>query len=172
MAVSESYIEALREGFRRGNADTKTEAEIEEIERDFPAYIESLNAPPEGTIKVPTGEEFPKVPYETLWLMAGDIFIGEISFRHELNDLLRDFGGHVGYGIRPSLEGRGYGTLGLKLTRQRAAQMGMDKLLVTCAPDNPASEKIILKNGGIYENTLENPFGHGPTKRFWVPTQQ
>ncbi len=165
-----SYIAALHEGFRRGIGETKTEDEIQNIENDFETYIKSLNAPPDGTFKAPNGEEFEKVPYETLWLVCDDIFIGEVSFRHELNGFLHEYGGHVGYGIRPSLEGLGFGTLALKLTKERAAQRGMDKLLITCDPDHTASEKIILRNGGVHENTPENPYGCGPVKRFWMPT--
>lgn len=171
-AVYESYIAALREGFRRGIGETKTEDEIEEIIADFDAHIAPMNAPPEGTIKTPDGQEFEKVPYETLWLVADDIFIGEISFRHELSDFLEQFGGHVGYGIRPALEGQGLGTLALKLTIDRARELGIEKLLLTCSPDNLASEKVITKNGGEYIDTVEKPFGFDDTKRFWVPTQK
>ena len=33
--------------------------------------------------------------------------------------------------------------------------VGIDKLLVICDVDNKASEKPILVNGGVYENTIE-----------------
>jgi predicted acetyltransferase len=48
--------------------------------------------------------------------------------------------------------------------------MGIDKLLITCHPDNISSERIIENNDGQYEGTLEDPYGMGPAKRFWVPT--
>ena len=146
MKLFPSYIEALREGFYRGIMAVKSEEEIQEIEKDPASHIQELNAPSTGTVTTPDGTEFDKVPDETLWLVCDDVFIGEVSFRHKLNEPLENFGGHVGYGIRPSLEGQGFGTLALKLTKERAAKMGMDKLLVTCDPDHAASEKIILRH--------------------------
>src|SRR5215472_15114123 len=86
MNVFRSYVEALKEGFRRGIAEVKSPAEIAAIEADPEQWIASLNAPATGTITTPSGHVVHKVPYETLWLSAGDIFIGEVSFRHELND--------------------------------------------------------------------------------------
>ncbi|MCF8495293.1 MAG: GNAT family N-acetyltransferase, partial [Alphaproteobacteria bacterium] len=165
-----SYVESLREGFRRGIVPAKQEHEILEIEKNPQSHLQSLNDQGGMVVTLPSGEQIPKVSYETLWLSCGALFIGEVSFRHELNDFLKKFGGHVGYGIRPSLMNQGLGTLSLKLTRARAARRGLKELLLTCAPDNPASEKIILNNDGVYQDTLaDNPFGHGLTKRFLVP---
>ena len=33
--------------------------------------------------------------------------LGAIDIRHQLNDYLLSYGGHIGYGIRPSFRGRG-----------------------------------------------------------------
>ena len=35
--------------------------------------------------------------------------LGAIDIRHQLNDYLLSYGGHIGYGIRPSFRGRGLG---------------------------------------------------------------
>ncbi len=32
---------------------------------------------------------------------ADNIIIGMVDIRHNLNDFLRDFGGHIGFGVRP-----------------------------------------------------------------------
>ena len=50
-----------------------------------------------------------RVPSTTLWLVEGDAFIGRISIRHVLSDSLRLLGGHIGYDVRPSRRGQGYG---------------------------------------------------------------
>lgn len=171
MDVFASYLEALEEGFYRGMGPVKTKDEIEEIIGNASTYLESLNAKSLGKFKAPSGEEFDRVPYETLWVMEGEKFIGEVSFRHELNKFLEDFGGHVGYGIRPSLSGQGYATLALKLTLQRAKIMGMEKLMVSCSPDNPASERVIVKNGGEFIDVSKNTHGYDMIcYRYWVPT--
>lgn len=43
------------------------------------------------------------VPAYTYFLFKGtDKIIGAINIRHCLNDYLFNYGGHIGYGIRPS----------------------------------------------------------------------
>ncbi len=44
--------------------------------------------------------------------------------------------------------------------------MGIDKLLVTCDVNNKASEKTILANGGVYENTID--VDGSQMKRYWI----
>ena len=53
------------------------------------------------------------VPCTTLFLkrMSDNKVCGSISIRHELNDFLFKFGGHIGYSITPSERGKGYGKL-------------------------------------------------------------
>jgi len=36
--------------------------------------------------------------------------IGVVSYRRQLNTFLRNFGGSMGYSVRPSERGKGYGT--------------------------------------------------------------
>lgn len=47
------------------------------------------------------------VPDSTYWLMHNERVIGVVNIRHELNELLRNSGGHIGYGIRPSERKKG-----------------------------------------------------------------
>ncbi len=170
LLVRDSYIQALKEGFYRGAQPIKTADEIIEIENNYENYIASLNKPITGMISAPDGHQFPAAPYETLWMSEGETFIGEYSFRHSLTDFLMNVGGHIGYGIRPSHQGMGYATYGMTLLIKRARDMNIDRLLLTCAEDNPASEKVIVKSGGIFENLETNTYGHGPVKRFWIQT--
>jgi predicted acetyltransferase len=80
-----SYVAALREGFRRGAQDRVSERRISQIEADFARYIEAITDQT-LSIRLPTGEIVPKVPFSVLWLVEGDEFIGETHIRHELND--------------------------------------------------------------------------------------
>ena len=43
----------------------------------------------------------------------------------------------------------------------------MDQVLVTCQEGNIASQKIILNNGGVLENTVTTPQGE-TFFRYWV----
>lgn len=54
----------------------------------------------------------------------------------------------------------------LRLNIQNAKAMGIEKLLVTCDVNNKASEKTILANDGVYENTID--VDGSQMKRYWV----
>jgi predicted acetyltransferase len=164
-----SFLAALREGFRRGNQPVMPKERIAEIERGFERYLAEITAQ-SGTIRLPNGEVVPKVPFSLLWLVEGEDFIGEISIRHRLNDWLLQEGGHIGYGIRPSRQGRGYGRLILKLGLDVCRDLGIERALVTCKDDNAASARIIEANGGRLENVIDDPAGgEGRTRRYWIP---
>ena len=61
-----------------------------------------------------------RVPQTTYYLLAEGKIAGEVGIRHHLNDFLRQFGGHIGYDIRPSMRRRGYGTLICRLGIEKA----------------------------------------------------
>ena len=48
----------------------------------------------------------------------------------------------------------------------RARQLGMARVLVTCDENNPASEKVILKNGGVFDGVYEHD--GVKTRRYWI----
>jgi len=162
-----SFLEALREGFRRGNQPATDQARIREIEREFPGYLREITDP-SGTIRLPTGETVPKVPFSIRWLVEGEEFIGEASIRHELNDRLLREGGHVGYGIRPSRQRRGYGRLILALALEECRCLCIERVLVTCDDGNLASARIIEANGGVLENVLDEAVQCRRLRRYWI----
>lgn len=57
------------------------------------------------------------------WLIDNDEFIGRVSVRHELNENLKQVGGHIGYYIRPSQRNKGYGKKILALGLQEAKKI-------------------------------------------------
>lgn len=75
--------------------------------------------------------------------------VGIIDFRHNLNTaFLSEFGGHVGYAVRPTERRKGYCTQMLNLIKKHAAKMGVKNLMLSCYADNTASLKTMLKCGG------------------------
>ena len=104
------------------------------------------------------------------WLVSEDEFIGEIVIRHELNDALRRYGGHVGYGIRCSHQKQGYGALMLRLALGKARGLGLERVLITCDDDNAASARVIEKNGGKLQDIIENGVSDDKviTHRYWI----
>ena len=93
--------------------------------------------------------------------------VGIIDLRHHIDHpILGTWGGHCGYSVRPSERGKGYAKEMLRLNVQKAKELGIDKMLVTCDEGNPASEKVILENGGVYEKTIE--VDGSRIKRYWI----
>jgi predicted acetyltransferase len=54
--------------------------------------------------------------------------IGMIDIRHELNDFLRNYGGNIGYGVRPSERRKGYATQMLSLALEYCRKLDYLKL--------------------------------------------
>lgn len=103
------------------------------------------------------------VPFTELWMVEDDEYVGRISLRHELNELLFTWGGHVGYAVRPSARRRGHASAALLDMLEVCQARGINPVLVTCDVDNGASRRTIEKAGGQYEDTREGKL------RYWVP---
>lgn len=81
---------------------------------------------------------------------------GQFRIRHYLCESLRTGGGHIGYFIKKEFRGRGYGTEGLKQTLQIARTIiPEDEIFLRVNKDNPASLKVMLRNGGRIEHEDE-----------------
>ena len=50
------------------------------------------------------------VPATFLWWVDGDTYLGRLSIRHSLTPWLLDYGGHIGYVVRPSGARQGHAT--------------------------------------------------------------
>ena len=105
----------------------------------------------------------------TLFFLVDDFgkIFGALDLRHELNEYLALCGGHIGYGVRPSERGRGFGKKQLKLGLLKAKELGIEKVLVTCGEENIMSAKTIEACGGIYENTHIDTDDNKATKRYF-----
>ena len=77
--------------------------------------------------------------------------VGWLNIRHELNDFLREFWGHIGYWIKPSERKKWYATEGLKLGLQECRKIGINEIILTCKKENISSAKVIENNGGIFD---------------------
>lgn len=93
--------------------------------------------------------------------------VGIIDLRHHIDHpILGLWGGHMGYTVRPCERGKGYAAEMLRLNLENCRKRGLEKVMITCSPDNPASEKTILANGGVYEKTVRAD--GAPVKRYWI----
>ncbi len=161
-----SFIEACREF-----AKVNPEYDVFQGEIPTPERIDKLLKQYEDQSR---GIGLPKgwVPSTTFWLVDGDEYIGSGNIRHALTEHLKQFGGHIGYNIRPSKWGLGYGTWQLKLLLPEAAKLGIRYALITCSSRNIASRRVIEKNGGVYIDCVKNIYNgqEWPTLRFRVDT--
>lgn len=102
---------------------------------------------------------------------APDGVAGVFSLKFELTPYLLHFGGHVGYAVAPSRRGRGIATEILRQGLQIAKGFGFERILAVCDEDNTASEKVILKNHGVFENKLFDTDENLFVKRYWIDLQ-
>jgi predicted acetyltransferase len=116
------------------------------------------------------GAELPEgwVPASTYWLVCDEILIGTCNLRHELNDFLENYGGRIGYSVRPSQCNKGYGTRMLQLTLQKARERGSERALVTCDDGNVASARTIEKNGGKLADKIKTEYAEYLVRRYWI----
>ena len=133
---------------------------------DFAAFLQKLEDCSNG-IGVPDGF----VAHSTFWLVRHDNeVVGVSNIRHRLTNALRREGGNIGYGIRPTARRHGYAKAILQMSLKRAADLGLSRVLVTCAKSNVTSVKAILHNGGVLgsEEFLQD---RGEiVQRYWIAT--
>lgn len=94
--------------------------------------------------------------------------VGMLQVRHYFNEYLEKYAGHIGYSVRPSQRRRGYAKEMLRLALPYCREIGLDKVLIACEPDNPASRRTILANGGVYESTVHEPGEDIDLERYWI----
>jgi len=125
---------------------------------DFPKYLQSRIDMSNGV-----GIDLTiYVPQTIYWLFVDGRPVGVGKFRHYLNDSLRKIGGHIGYCIRPTERGKGYGNLILEELLKKAWEKGITEALITCREDNIRSRKVIEHNGGILEDIIDGGC------RYWI----
>ena len=111
---------------------------------DYAGWLRKLSA---DAARAPDDD---KVPARTFFLVReGDgRIVGMINIRLALNEKLRRFGGHIGYSIAKEHRGKGYGTVGLRLTIQIAKDIvPEEEIYLRVNKDNISSQKVMKKNG-------------------------
>jgi predicted acetyltransferase len=163
VAYRDSFIQSIREFQAEGR---QLQYDLNSLTSDFGAYVPELQDKKDRS-KLKPG----RVPGSNFWLIDNNEFIGRLSLRYELNENLLRVGGHIGYEIRPSKRRQGYGTEILMLGLEKARELGLHRVLVTCDEDNIGSKKIIEHNGGKLENAIEIEGDPVKKLRYWINIQ-
>lgn len=131
---------------------------------DFDAWLANVRrySSPETT---PAGK-VPSTQY--LALDENEHLVGMVNLRHCLNDYLLEFGGHIGYSVRPADRKNGYAIQMLKLALDEAKTLGIDRVRIACDRYNIASAKTIQANGGVLDGERYDPQDSTLTQRYWI----
>lgn len=169
-AVHRSFLAAMAEFRAEGRGSAADTSMVGREIRDYAAtwsdpavfgrYVEELIG--DAAENAPRPEGF--VPCTTRWFIEGEEYLGRLAIRHRLTPWLLEFGGHIGYDVRPTARRRGYATAMLRSALPISGGLGVDRVLVTCDTDNVGSRKAIEANGGVLEDE------RGTKLRYWIST--
>ena len=107
------------------------------------------------------------VPQSYYILFEDDRAVGVFKFRPQLNEMLRNGSGHIGYGIRRECRGRGLAKAGLALLLETAGHLiDEDEAYLSVNKQNPASLRVMLANGAyIHHEDEDHYYTRIPLKR-------
>jgi predicted acetyltransferase len=149
-----SYIAALNRGWLPDNlrGEVAVAEELSRIDEDADAFIASLvdREAAGDPITLPDGTTVPRLPGYRRWMWDGE-FCGSIGFRWQRGTeaLPPHCLGHIGYGVVPWKQRRGYATLALRELLPEAKAEGLRFVEITTDPDNVASRRVVEANGGV-----------------------
>jgi predicted acetyltransferase len=157
-----SYVDALTRGWSPDNSRGAAAAtdELEWIKADPIAFLAAMDdREAKGSpITLPDGSTADRLPGFQRWMWDGE-FAGSIGFRWRpgTTDLPDYCLGHIGYGVVPWKQGRGYATRALSLILPMAQQERLAFVEITTDVDNVASQRVILANGGVLVEQFIKP---------------
>ena len=93
--------------------------------------------------------------------------VGTINVRWNLTEKMKQFGGNIGYSIRPTERRNGYNKINLYLGLMEAQKLGLDRVMLDCDVNNIASDKTMQALGGVLERTEIDPSDGILTNVYW-----
>lgn len=137
-------IEYIKE-FYEYKSDINGAGGLDRYLDNYDGWLEKLA---EDRLRVPNEE---RVPAETYFLVreSDNKLLGMINIRLVLNEHLKKYGGHIGYGIRPTERQKGYNKVNLYLGLLCCQKHGIKEVLMDCDKENLGSAKTMQALGGI-----------------------
>jgi predicted acetyltransferase len=130
---------------------------------DFAAYLRE-------SAQFAAGSELPpdRVRMDVWWLVVDGELLGGSRLRHRLIPVLERDGGNIGYEVRPSMRGRGFGHRILALTLAKARRLPLSRVLLTSECDNHASARVIEAAGGVRDGRSTSPHTQNQMWRYRI----
>jgi predicted acetyltransferase len=161
-----SYVAALERGWSADNlrGEAAAREELARIAADASLFVDQqtdreARGPP---VTLPDGSTAPRIPGFRRWIWDGE-FCGAISLRWlpGTTELPPHVLGHIGYAVVPWKRGRGYAKAALGMLLVHARAEGLAVVELTTDPDNVASQRVIVANGGVLVGPFTKPAHYG-----------
>jgi len=160
----ESYLEALEEFHAEGRY---TYQDSQSLQANFEEFVEALNTE-RGYPHQPYQDWVEPVPETIVWLVKDNKYIGTVDIRHRLNWHLEKWGGHIHFNVRPTMRGMGFGKKMLQKAMPIVNYLGLDKALITLAPENISGIKIVEAVGAEFEDETSATDKFPAMRRYWL----
>ena len=130
---------------KRAGSNINGSGSLDKYIDNYEGWLEKLE---QDRVRIPDEH---RVPAETYFLIREEDnkIVGMINIRLCLNEFLSKFGGHIGYGIRPSERGKGYNKINLYLGLGICDKHDIDIVFMDADLNNPASWKTMEALGGV-----------------------
>lgn len=133
----------------------------------FVDFIDNLQKNKLGT-DLPSGY----VASTMLYGFVNNEIVGSINIRHQLNENLKRYGGHIGYAVDPMYRNKGYATEMFKQAIPICVELKLNELIITCDDVNIPSIKIIEKFGCVLQEKYFDSINNRITRIYNVKLKE
>jgi predicted acetyltransferase len=153
LEMKKSAMAFRQEFFHHGENEINGSCEFDRWE-DYAGWLEHLR-------RVSEDREEGRLPSSTYFAFRqpDNAIVGIVDVRHFLTKE-RYQNGHIGYSVRPGERKKGYGTEILRLALEKAHELGIMEVYVSCDKNNAASLKVIRRNGLEKKDELREENGN------------
>ena len=101
----------------------------------------------------------------TYWCVEDSKFVGEVQIRPDVTTDQAKTIGHIGYAVRYSMWGKGFGTKLLQFAAEKLREYQVAPIYIACHTGNAASNKVSQKAGFAF---VEQRTVNGETENLYV----
>lgn len=163
----EAALEYIDE-FYKYNSQINGSGGLDRYIDNYEGWLEKLE---DDYTRIPSEEAVPRRTY-FLIRKSDDKIIGMINIRLALNKRLRNYGGNIGYSIRPTERRKGYNKINLYLGLKICKKYGIKEVLLDCDKFNLGSSKTMQALGGVKAEEYYNPETDETVEKYIINVEQ